>query len=126
MSHDTYDEIIEKNWSVKDITLKVLLLEKQAEMGETAVIDFDRDIATYGHCNCGEHISLFMPVHKLRGNMLTCPKCSQQMSFDSVHSIQKTYSHSTREKTTDKWNSIIIQMFTNPLFHEMCLKRFSS
>ncbi len=87
MSHDTYDEIIEKNWSVKDITLKVLLLEIQAEMGETAVIDFDRDIATYGHCNCGEHISLFMPVHKLRGNMLTCPKCGQQMSFDSVHSI---------------------------------------
>lgn len=87
MSHDTYDEIIEKNWSVKDITLKVLLLEIQAEMGETAVIDFDRDIATYGHCNCGEYISLFMPVHKLRGNMLTCPKCGQQMSFDSVHSI---------------------------------------
>lgn len=87
MSHDTYDEIIEKNWSVKDITLKVLLLEIQAEMGETAVIDFDRDIATYGHCNCDEHISLFMPVHKLRGNMLTCPKCGQQMSFDSVHSI---------------------------------------
>lgn len=87
MSHDTYDEIIEKNWSVKDITLKVLLLEIQAEMGETAVIDFDRDIATYGHCNCGEHISLLMPVHKLRGNMFTCPKRSQQMSFDSVHSI---------------------------------------
>jgi adenylyltransferase/sulfurtransferase len=87
MSHDTYDEIIEKNWSVEDITLKVLLLEIQAEMGETAVIDFDRDIATYGHCNCGEHISLFMPVHKLRGNMLTCPKCGQQMSFDSIHSI---------------------------------------
>lgn len=87
MSHDTYDEIIEKNWSIKDITLKVLLLEIQAEMGETAVIDFDRDIATYGHCNCGEHISLFMPVHKLRGNMLTCPKCGQQMSFDSIHSI---------------------------------------
>lgn len=87
MSHDTYDEIIEKNWSVKDITLKVLLLEIQAEMGETVVIDFDRDIATYGHCNCGEHISLFMPVHKLRGNMLTCPKCGQQMSFDSIHSI---------------------------------------
>lgn len=87
MSHDTYDEIIDKNWSVKDITLKVLLLEIQAEMGETAVIDFDRDIATYGHCNCGEHISLFMPVHKLRGNMLTCPKCGQQMSFDSIHSI---------------------------------------
>lgn len=87
MSHDTYDEIIEKNWSVKDITLKVLLLEIKADMGEKAVIDFDRDIATYGHCNCGEHIDLFMPVHKLRGNMLTCPKCGQQMSFDSIHSI---------------------------------------
>lgn len=87
MSHDTYDAIIEKNWSVKDITLKVILLEIKSDMGEKAVIDFDRDIATYGHCNCGEHTSLFMPVHKLRGNMLTCPKCGQQMSFDSIHSI---------------------------------------
>lgn len=87
MSHDTYEEIIEKNWSVKDITLKVLLLEIQKDMGETAVIDFDRDIATYGNCSCGEQKKLFMPVHKLRGAMLTCPKCGQQMSFDSIHSI---------------------------------------
>lgn len=87
MSHDIYDNIIEKNWSVKDITLKALLLEIKAEMGENAIIDLDRDIATYGHCNCGEHTNLFMPVHKLRGSMLTCPKCGQQMSFESIHSI---------------------------------------
>ena len=87
MSHDTYEEIIEKHWSVKDITLKVLLLEIRADMGEKAVIDFDRDIATYGHCSCGEHIDLFMPVHKLRGSMLICPKCGQQMNFGSIHSI---------------------------------------
>lgn len=87
MSHDIYDNIIEKNWSVRDITLKVLLLEIQDEIGEDAVIDLDREIATYGNCSCGERISLFMPVHKLRGNMLTCPKCGQQMNFDSIHSI---------------------------------------
>ena len=87
MSHDTYEEIVEKNWSVKDITLMSILIEIRSDMGENAGIDFDRDIATYGHCSCGKHIDLFMPVHKLRGSMLTCPKCGQQMSFDSIHSI---------------------------------------
>ena len=57
-------------------------------MGEKAVIDFDRDIATTAKCACGEHKELFTPVHKLKGNMLTCPKCGEQMSFDSVHSIK--------------------------------------
>ena len=87
MSHDTYEEIVEKNWSVKDITLMSILIEIRSDMGENAVIDFDRDIATYGHCSCGKLIDLFMPVHKLRGSMLTCLKCGQQMSFDSIHSI---------------------------------------
>lgn len=87
MSHDTYEKIIEKPWSVRTMTLKELLAEIRKELGEKAIIDFDRDIATVAKCSCGEHKDLFTPVHKLRGHMLTCPKCGNQMSFDSVHSI---------------------------------------
>lgn len=90
MSHDIYDEIIEKNWSVNDITLKVMLLEIQCDMGENAIIDFDREIATYGHCKCGNQKEIFTPVHKMKGSMLICPKCGEQMSFDSIHSINGT------------------------------------
>lgn len=87
MSHDTYEKIIEKPWSVRTMTLKELINSIRKEIGEKAVIDFDRDIATVAKCSCGEHKDLFTPVHKLRGQMITCPKCAGQMSFDTIHSI---------------------------------------
>lgn len=88
MSHDTYEKIVEKPWSVKSITLKALLAEIRSELGEHAVLDFDRDIATRARCRCGECKDLFTPVHKLKGHMLTCSRCGTQMTFDSIHSIR--------------------------------------
>lgn len=88
MSHDTYEKIVEKPWSVKAIALKDVLAAIRSELGERAVLDFDRDIATRAKCSCGECKDLFTPVHKLKGHMLTCPKCGAQMTFDSIHSIK--------------------------------------
>ena len=88
MSHDTDEKIVEKDWSVKTIPLKDILEEIRGELGERAVVDFDRDIATRATCSCGETKELFTPVHKLKGHMLTCPKCGAQMTFDSMHSIR--------------------------------------
>ena len=88
MSHDTYEKIVEKPWSVKTIALKDVLAEIRSELGDRAVLDFDRDIATRAKCSCGECKDLFTPVHKLKGHMLTCPKCGAQMTFDSIHSIK--------------------------------------
>ncbi len=88
MSHDTYEKIIEKPWSARSISLRDILAEIRAELGERAVIDFDRDIAVAAKCSCGEHKELYTPVHKLKGEMLTCPKCHSQMTFESIHSIK--------------------------------------
>ena len=88
MSHDIYEDIIEKPWSVRTLTLKELLDYVKSDLGENAVVDFDRDIATIGKCSCGEHKEIFTPVHKLKGHMLTCSKCGNQMSFDSFHSLK--------------------------------------
>ena len=87
MSHDTYENIVEKPWSAKSVTLRDILCDIRQELGEKAVIDFDREIATYAACRCGDK-EIFTPVHKLRGEMLTCPKCGNQMSFESIHSIK--------------------------------------
>ena len=88
MSHDTYENIVEKPWSARAMTLQELLDQIRSELGEKAVLDFDRDIATRAKCSCGECKDLFTPVHKLKGHMLTCPKCGGQMTFDSIHSIR--------------------------------------
>ena len=87
MSHDTYEKIIEKQWSVSSISWKEILSEIRLELGEKAVISLDRDIASTAKCSCGECKELYTPVHKLKGEMLTCPKCGNQMQFDSFHVI---------------------------------------
>lgn len=88
MSHETYEPISEKPWSVRTMTLRELLGEIRGEVGENAVIDLDRDIATTAYCSCGKKKELFMPVHKLRGSMLVCPECGAAMQFNSVHTIR--------------------------------------
>lgn len=88
MSHETYEPILEKPWSVRNMTLRELLGEIRGEAGENAVIDLDRDIATTAYCSCGKKKDLFMPVHKLRGSMLVCPECGSAMQFNSVHTIR--------------------------------------
>lgn len=88
MSHETYEPISEKPWSVRTMTLRELLGEIRGEVGENAVIDLDRDIATTAYCSCGKKKELLMPVHKLRGSMLVCPECGAAMQFNSVHTIR--------------------------------------
>ena len=87
MSHDTYEQIEERNWSVKHTTIAEALSEIRKDMGDKAKLELDRDIATYAACSCGCRKDLFTPVHKLRGSMLECPECSRQMTFESVHSF---------------------------------------
>jgi adenylyltransferase/sulfurtransferase len=88
MSHDIYETITEKPWSVRTITLSEILSEVRKDLGEEAVIDFDRDIATMGTCYCGEDKELFVPIHKLNSETLNCPTCGKQMVFDSIHIIK--------------------------------------
>ncbi len=87
MSHDVYDAIVEKPWSVKTMTIRELLGNIRADLGEKAVIDFDRDIATRAHCSCGNIKDLYSPVHKLKGESLVCPECGATMQFDTIHTI---------------------------------------
>lgn len=88
MSHDVYESVTEKPWSVKTMTLGELVRNIKEELGENAVVDFDRDIATKAHCSCGHKTDLFMPVHKLKGESLVCPDCGAAMRFDTFHVLR--------------------------------------
>ena len=100
MSHDIYEDITEMPWKVSNTTIRVAAETVQSQLGETAIIELDRDIATYGNCTCGAHEELFMPVHKLNGSALTCRRCGKQMSFESVHSFtgKEPYAEKTFEE----------------------------
>ncbi len=87
MSHDTFEEIIEKNWSVKTMTVGEVLMEIKSDLGDNAVLDLDIDIATTAKCECGKEKPLCMLVHKLKAKMLECPCCGKQMTFESIHTF---------------------------------------
>ena len=87
MSHDTYDRIEEKPWSVRTMTLGELITEVRKDSWPDAVVDLDRDIATTAMCACGETRALFMPVHKMTRATLVCERCGQRMRFEMTHTI---------------------------------------
>ena len=87
MSHDPYEDVREMQWSVYEQPLNGLLTAVRDDLGERAVMELDRDIAAEAVCSCGKRKDLFIPVHKLKGHMLTC-ECGKQMSFQSFHTIK--------------------------------------
>lgn len=97
MSHDTYEEIAEMPWSVKSTSIKEALQTIKNDLGNTAVLDLDRDIATEATCSCGSTKLLFKPVHKLNRQALTCDKCGKQMAFSTTHTFTGDESYLDRK-----------------------------
>ncbi len=88
MSHDIYESIEEMPWSADKTTLGEILRVIKEDLGENAVLEFDRNIAVSAHCSCGSEKTLLCPVHKLRGEMLLCDRCGGTMQFSSTHMLQ--------------------------------------
>ena len=87
MSHDIYESIEEMPWSTDKTTLGEILQVIKNDLGENAVLEFDRNIAITAHCSCGGSKTLLCPVHKLRGEMLLCDHCGATMQFSSAHML---------------------------------------
>ena len=87
MSHDAYGPAEKMPWRAEETTLEQVLEKARADLGEGAVVDFDRDIASVASCACGHQKPLFAPVHKLRGADLACPECGKTMQFETFHTL---------------------------------------
>lgn len=87
MSHDAYGPAEKMPWRAEETTLEQVLAQARADLGEGAVVDFDRDIASVASCACGHQKPLFAPVHKLRGADLACPECGKTMQFETFHTL---------------------------------------
>ncbi|MEI6131293.1 MAG: ThiF family adenylyltransferase [Bacillota bacterium] len=87
LSHETFDEIVEKAWTARESKIIDVLNEIRSEIGSDTIIEFDRNIATYAKCSCGKIKKLFVSVRKLKGQDLFCEDCKQNMAFDYIHTI---------------------------------------
>jgi adenylyltransferase/sulfurtransferase len=110
MSHDTMESVTEKPWSVDGITVGELVEAVKGELGASAVVDLDRDIATTAVCSCGEQIELLKPVHQLTGDELICPSCGAAMTFDTTHTFTGK----------ERFSNRTIASLGIPLLHIVC------
>lgn len=87
MSHDLYDNIKEMDWSAHEVSIRDILNHASNELGDGAIIEFDRDIATTATCVCGHNKDIYNTVNRLRGKDIICEKCGKSMQFETVHTI---------------------------------------
>lgn len=87
MSHDLYDNIKEMDWSAREVSVRDVLNQAAKDLGDGAVIEFDRDIATNATCVCGHTKEIFNTVNRLRGKDIVCEKCGKSMQFETIHTI---------------------------------------
>lgn len=87
MSHDTLEDIKEMPWSARSISISDILNQAKKDLGDSAILEFDRDIATIATCSCGHSKDIFNVVNKLRNKDIVCEKCGKTMRFEVVHSI---------------------------------------
>lgn len=87
MSHDLYDNIKEMDWSAREVSVRDVLNQAEKDLGDGAIIEFDRDIATTATCVCGHTKDIFNTVNRLRGKDIVCEKCGKSMQFETIHTI---------------------------------------
>lgn len=87
MSHDLYDDVKEMEWSATEISVREVLKHAVKELGDGAIIEFDRDIVTTAACSCGHKKDIFNTVNRLRGDDIVCEKCGKSMNFETIHTI---------------------------------------
>ena len=91
LSHETYHLIRKMPRSVFTTKLKDLLVEVKAELGEEAVIEFNRynfEIIEKFECTrCGRSETLFKPMAKTSESEIHCPHCEGSRIPKTFHSI---------------------------------------
>ncbi|WP_459482029.1 HesA/MoeB/ThiF family protein [Clostridium saccharoperbutylacetonicum] len=87
MSHDTFEVIKEMPWSARNTSISEMLNQAKEDLGEEAILEFDRDIATTAACVCGNSKEIFDVVNKLKNTDIICEKCGKTMRFETIHSI---------------------------------------
>ena len=87
MSHDLYENIKEMEWSAREITLAQVYNQAKSDLGDNALLEFDRDIATIAKCTCGHKKDVFSVVNRLKNEDIICENCCKTMQFETIHTI---------------------------------------
>ncbi len=87
-AHYTYPEVRPLNRCSYELRAGELLQMARREMGEDAVVEFEREIVTGLRCTqCGTYERVFGSLSKIRETQAKCPRCGLVRDPDLAHAI---------------------------------------
>ena len=87
-THEAYEPILVKPWSVATMTIGELLKEAQAEVGDGAIVELNQDVLKSLECpRCQSTEPLFASLGKITEQHGRCPKCGDQRVPHLFHTL---------------------------------------
>ena len=87
-THEAYEPILVKPWSVATMTIGELLKEAQAEVGDGAIVELNQDVLKSLECpRCQTTEPLFASLGKITEQHGRCPKCGDQRVPHLFHTL---------------------------------------
>ena len=87
-THEAYEPILVKPWSVVTMTIGELLKEAQAEVGDGAIVELNQDVLQSLECpRCQTTEPLFASLGKITEQHGRCPKCGDQRVPHLFHTL---------------------------------------
>ena len=87
-THESYEPILVKPWSVATMTIGELLKEAQAEVGDGAIVELNQDVLKSLECpRCQSTEPLFASLGKITEQHGRCPKCGDQRVPHLFHTL---------------------------------------
>ncbi len=88
LSHNTFENIIELDKSVKNTTLREMLEIVRKDLGPEAVLELDKELVTALVCNkCNKKSKVFKSMGKVTVEDAKCPDCCEIRELEMTHLI---------------------------------------
>lgn len=88
LSHETFEDIVETDWSSSSVTLREALERVKQDLGPDAVLEFYREIVCQLRCDgCGKSEDVFKLIGRLTEEEARCPVCGEIRVPDSCHAV---------------------------------------
>lgn len=87
MCHDPCERIEEKPWSSRYTTVYQVLEQAKSDLGENAVLEFDKDILVQANCSCGNQRNFYRIASTVSHADILCNQCGKEMQLEITHTV---------------------------------------
>ena len=88
MSHDTWENVVEMQWSAAKTSLKEVMVEIKERLSPKAVLETNVEILLEGTCACGHVKPYYRPLITVAEDEVLCPCCGNELDLQLTHRFE--------------------------------------